>query len=117
MSIGSQCGRTDALQYLPTQWITTQVRPEHHGIDDKADQSLCLLSRSIRHQGSNTEVFLACIAIQEYLESSQAGHKERTAFLPAQLYERLIQGTRKFARLACRAHVPGCLTGMVRRQS
>src|SRR5262249_19675392 len=86
MRIGSQCGRTDSLQYLPTQRITAQVRPEQHGIDDEADQALCLLPRPIRHKGSDTEVFLARIAIQEYLDGSQAGHKERTAFLPAQLY-------------------------------
>src|SRR5215467_9997749 len=116
MGVCSQCGRTDALQYLPTQRITTQVRPEHYGIDDEADQSLCLLSCSIRHKGSDAEVFLACIAIEEYLESSQTGHKERAAFLPAQIDERLIHGAREFARQACCAHVPGRLTGVVRRQ-
>src|SRR5262249_44743981 len=114
MGIGSQCGRPDSLQYLPPQRITTQVRPEHHGIDDEPDQALCLLSRSIRHKGSDTEVFLACIVIQEYLEGSQAGHKERTAFLPAQIYKRLIQCAREFARLTCRAYVPSCLTGVIR---
>src|SRR5262245_4168933 len=89
VAMGRQGGCTDPLQHLPTRRVSAKVRTENHRIHEQANYSFRLSACAIGDKGGYTHVFLACIAVQEYVEGCEAGHKERAAFLLTAVFKRL----------------------------
>ena len=77
MRLGIQRGKTGLLEQLGKRQAPVQLRTQHQGIDEKADQAMGFLTRAVGARHANADIALAGIAIQQGLERRQQQHKWR----------------------------------------
>ena len=100
MIIRPQRDLTDPPEQLSKTRIATQVGAQDQGVD-KESQSMPSVSTRVRPAIGvpTTRSFLACVAVEQRLESRHERHEERDPFLLAQRLERCREGGREHQRL------------------
>src|SRR2546430_8605155 len=73
------------LEHLTQGGIPAEVCAQDCEIGKQANQSLGVLVRSIGYEGTQTNVFLPCVAIYQRIEGGNQGHEQGSAFLPTQM--------------------------------
>ena len=76
----------------PERRVARDIDPQGKGIDEEADERLDLAPVAIGDRGTDHEIGLAGIALQEGRESREQGHEQAGPGLSRELDKRVVHG-------------------------
>src|SRR5690348_15631054 len=88
MQVRFQCYFSDPSHELTEGWVSREIRAQHEGVDEEADQLLGLYKITSRNGRADDDVRLSRVPVEQRLERCQQRHEERRAFALAQLLQR-----------------------------
>ena len=89
--VGSQGHGAHPPQQLAEGRIVREIRAQHEGIDEEADEVLGLGLVAAGDGRADDDVLLAGVAVEQGLESGQEGHERGDAGRPAQRFDLVEQ--------------------------
>ncbi|MNJ47615.1 hypothetical protein D3C77_427770 [compost metagenome] len=116
MGLGLAYLLVDALQQRCETFLAAQLRREHLGVDEEADQTLGLQAVAVGHRHADTDVSLAAVAMQQHLKRGQQQHEQADALPLCQLAQLAGQRRRHRDLQAGAAIAHGRRAWMVARQ-
>ena len=84
-------GLFDLTQQLDKWQLGVDIRLEHLGVDEEADQPLDFHPATVGHRHTDTDVTLPAVAMQQGLKRSQQHHEQGDVFLPGKSLEGMAQ--------------------------
>ena len=78
VSIGIQGNLTDALQQLTERWLARQITAHDKGVDKEADEPLYFGSGAVGNGGTNTNILLMGVAVQQHVNAVSSNIKRVT---------------------------------------
>ena len=81
----------DLTQQFDKRQLCVDVRLEHLGVDEEADQALDFHPATVGHRHADTDVALPAVAMQQGLKRSQQQHEQGDVFLPGKGLEGMAQ--------------------------
>ncbi len=81
----------DLTQQFDKRQLCVDVRLEHLGVDEEADQALDFHPATVGHRHADTDVALPAVAMQQGLKRSQQQHEQGDVFLPGKGLEGIAQ--------------------------
>jgi hypothetical protein len=103
-------------QHLPKARVSTEIRPQHQGVDEEADQLLHLPARASGDGAAHDDVLDPAVLREQHLEGAQQRHVQRRPLAPPERLRALQQLGGEIHRNRLAPVRPHRRAGMVRRQ-
>ena len=105
MGLGAECGLAGLVQQLGKCQARIDLRTQHLGIDEEADQALGFQARTVGVGHADANVALTAVAVQQTLQRSEQKHERRGLVGLRGLADRLAEFATQAHAVACGAVV------------